>query len=442
MKEKPMKTKLRVVFTALPKDVTGWPHINYDVETRAAEVMPILRDALPEIEFDHVVYTTAEEAEHGYGKNEKGKYDGWLIYVSALWTGIPQFYAQHVKPVVIADELYSGSGEFLDTMALIESKKLPVGTIASSNIDDLINSVKLLDVMHKMRKSRVLIFSNSDDPWGSTSEKMKATKEIFGTEVILKPGKELNDVYLNISDNDAIPIRDQWINEAKAVIEPDKKEILKSAKLYLAIKQLMKETQANAVSVDCLNLFNAGAIDAYPCLSFFKLNNDGETGVCEGDLNSTLCQLLFRFLCNKPAFVSDPVIDEAAGQIIYAHCVATNRPHGSTSIGCPYIIRSHAEDRNGASVQSILPLGQTVTTIAISSIDNVMGLHTARTVANVDEERACRTKLAAEVDTEKLLKNYHMEYFNWHQTTCYGNYRRAMKQLSRLYGMECIEQDR
>lgn len=442
MNQNKMKTKIRVVFTGLKNDVPAWPYINYDVEKRAEKVMPVLRDALPEVEFSPVVYYSKEDAEAGFRKDEKGRYDGWLVYVACIWTGIPQFYAQNVHPVVIADELFSGSGEFVRTRSLIESKQLPVATVSSSDFSDIVNTVRLLDVMAKLRKTKVLIISNDVNAWGATPDKVKAAKDVFGVEVIRKSGDELHAVYETISEEDAAPVREQWMQDATCIVEPDGEEIQRSAKMYLALRKMIDETRADAVSTDCLGLFQAGSVIAYPCLSFFQLNNDGKTGVCEGDLRATISQLLFRYLCNKPAYISDPVFDEAAGQITYAHCVSTNRPFGKKQPACPYIIRSHAEDRKGASVQTLLPLGKTVTTIAVSPVDKAIAIHTAKTVANNKQEEGCRTKLVAAVDVERVLTNYHEEYFGWHQVTCYGNYRKEIKQLSRLYNMQLIGQDK
>ncbi|MFW6218890.1 MAG: L-arabinose isomerase family protein [Bacteroidota bacterium] len=436
------KTRIRVVFTGLKKNIPAWPYINYDVEKRSREIMNMLQEALPDVDFSGVVYFSREEAEKGYEKDEKGNYDGWLVYIATIWTGIPEFYAEHVKPVVISDELFSGSGEFIRTRSLIERKKLPVATVSSSDFKDTVNAVKLLDVMAKLQESKVLIISNDMNAWGATPDKVEATRKIFGTEVIRKSGKDLQQVYETISDKQAEPIAAQWMKGAKKIIEPTKEEIHRSAKMYLALKKIIEETGADAVSTDCLGLFNAGDVKAYPCLAFFQLNNDGKTGVCEGDLRATLSQLMFRYLSNKPAYISDPVFDESKGQIIYAHCVSTTKPFGTTGACCSYVIRSHVEDNMGASVQAILPIGETVTTLAISPVDKAMGLHTAKTIANETREEGCRTKLVAEVDVEKVLANYHEEYFGWHQVSCYGNYRKSIKHLATLYGLKLIEQDK
>ena len=203
----------------------------------------------------------------------------------------------------------------------------------------------------------------------------------------------------------------------------------------------MEEQEADAVTVDCLGLYYGGKLPAYPCLGFFQLNNEGSTGVCEADVDSTLCQLMLRYLTGRPAYVSDPVIDTAANQIVYAHCVATNRVFGPDGLSNPFIIRSHAEDGKGASVQSLMPLGETVTTIKMNPRENAFTVHNARTVANVNDDKGCRTKLAAEVDARRIMANYHYDLFGWHRVTCYGDYREACLNLAKLYGMKIYQED-
>jgi len=144
----------------------------------------------------------------------------------------------------------------------------------------------------------------------------------------------------------------------------------------------------------------------------------------------------------RPGYVSDPVIDTGTNQIIYAHCVATDKVYGPDGLSNPYIIRSHTEDQKGASVQSIMPLGEKVTTIKVSSMNKAFSIHTGKTVANVNDEKACRTKLAAEVDAEKILDNYHSEIFGWHRVTFYGNYRKEMINLATLYGLKTYQEDK
>jgi len=56
----------------------------------------------------------------------------------------------------------------------------------------------------------------------------------------------------------------------------------------------------------------------------------------------------------RPGYISDPVMDTAKRQIIYAHCVASSKPFGPRGKENPFEILTHSEDRQGASVRSIL----------------------------------------------------------------------------------------
>ncbi len=437
-----MKTKVKVVFPMNEKDRPSWPYINYDVEGRAKEVIKVLKENLPDIEFSpQIIQGREQEKAEKIIESERGKYDGYLVYMTSLWTGIPEAIAKKGVPLVVADELYSGSGGFLGVNSLVRKENLPVVCIGSSNFKDIMDMVSLFSILKKMKESRILVVADGES-WGSRNEYVKKIKDIFGTDVVRMGSDELRSYYEKTDVKEAEKYKNKWIREALKVVEPDKEEILRSARMHLALKKAMKDKKADAVTVDCLGLYYSGKLFAYPCLSFFQLNNEGSTGVCEGDLDSTITQLLIRYLTGRPAYVSDPVIDTATNQIIYAHCVATNRVYGPDGLANPYIIRSHAEDQKGASVQSLMPAGEAITTIKVSAMKGAFSIHQGRSVGNVDEDRACRTKLAVETEAQKVLDNYHSEIFGWHRVTFYGDYRKQSLGLATLYGLKIYQEDK
>jgi L-fucose isomerase-like protein len=434
-----MKAKVKVIFPALKQGEPGWPYIDYDYTRRTGEIISKLEENIPEIEFSKAILYSPEEARKMLDA-EKGNYDGYLVYLTTLWTGIPEFTALNYHPVIVADELFSGSGGFINTHSLIKREKLPVVSIASSNFKDIVDGVKLFPVIKKMKNSRILTVFD-EEGFFVNSYVINKIKEIFGTEVLQMKSEEINSYYREVDVSEAEKIKTKWIREAVKVVEPSEDEILESAKLFLAIKKAMDDKNADAVTVDCLSLCYEHKLPAYPCLSFFQLNNDGLTGVCEADLEAAITQLLIRYLTGRPGYISDPVIDVATNQIIYAHCVATNRVYGPDGLANPYVIRSHAEDRRGASVQSLMPLEETVTTVKVS-LDKAFAIHQGKTIANVEQDKGCRTKLAAGVEAEKILERYHFELFKWHLVTCYGDFRKQFINLATLYGLEIFEQDK
>jgi L-fucose isomerase-like protein len=325
-------------------------------------------------------------------KKEEDRYDGYFIYRSGgMWTGAAQKIIETGQPVVMADDLYAGSGGFLKNYSYARKNNLPVVGIASSDFHDVIDAVKLFEVLQKMKVSKVLVIQDRETGMGSNA-RAGSIKELFGTDILQMNSDELKSYYEKTDQKEAEIWKNKWIDEAVEVRGPSEEEILKSARMYLAVKQIMKEKKADAVTIDCLGLFYADRLTAYPCLAFFQLNNEGSTGVCEADLDSTITQLMMRYAAGIPGFVSDPVIDTSCSQIIYAHCVGTNRVYGPDDTANPYSIRTHAEDQKGAAIQSLMPIGEQVTTLKINVMEKAIAVHQGRTVANVNDEKGCRTK--------------------------------------------------
>jgi len=112
-------------------------------------------------------------------------------------------------------------------------------------------------------------------------------------------------------------------------------------------------------------------------------------------------------------------------------------PRGAAN---PYHIRTHSEDRKGAAVRSLLPLGYMTTTLEIDPVSREVILHQGRTAANIDEDMACRTKLAAEVkgDIDKLMTYW--DRWGWHRVTFYGELKDVVYELSDALGCKVIEE--
>ena len=155
-------------------------------------------------------------------------------------------------------------------------------------------------------------------------------------------------------------------------------------------------------------------------------------------MQSTITMLAMSIATGRPGYISDPVIDTSTGQIVYAHCVAPTRVFGPRGPANPYHIRDHSEDRKGASIRSLMPLGHVVTSLKFVPSQKVVVMHTAKTVANLDDDKACRTKLAAEIpNAQKMLEGWSQ---GWHRVTVYGDYRGRVRLLGQLLGFNVVEE--
>jgi hypothetical protein len=207
------------------------------------------------------------------------------------------------------------------------------------------------------------------------------------------------------------------------------------------MKHVLARHGAKAITINCLGGFYGGHIHAYPCLGFYELNNEGLVGGCECDVRSAATMVAGAIVSGgRPGFISDPVVDTAKRQIIYAHCVASNRVFGPKGASNPFEILTHSEDRQGASVRSLLPTGYMTTSMEIESSRKEILFHRAKAVGNDPDDRACRTKLCAEPvgDIEKLFTMW--DTWGWHRVTFYGDLKEPVWALADALGYTVVEE--
>ncbi len=434
------KAKIRLVFSHHREDAAGkqseqgWPYLGYDLDKARKETLEKLKASCPDSEFLPTVAYSVADAQKILEADKSQAIDGYLSYMLGGWAQAGQTFAAAGKPTIYVGDLYGASGEIL--MAISEAKRrgLKAFGVTSSRFDDVVQAVRSFECLKKLKSSVIL------DVGAAPGELGKAIEQVFGTKVVPISFEQFAEAYKKADPAEAPPLAQKWISEAKRVVEPTPQEIEKSAAMYLAMRGLLAAYLAQAITINCLGGFYSGKMEAYPCLGHFQLNNDGLVGACEADLQSTITMLLMTYLVGRPGYISDPVIDTATNRIIYLHCVAPNKVFGPAGPTNPYEILSHAEDRKGAAVRSLMPVGQVVTTLEFAPTRRQVIVHQGKTAGNVDDHRSCRTKLAAEVigDVDKLLS--HWDQWGWHRVTFYGDHKRAVRQISTLLGFQVVEE--
>jgi hypothetical protein len=424
------KAKVRLVFAHPLKPIEGWPYLNYDYEARKKELTARLAKACPNIEFLPAAAGGPDDVKRILEADRE--VDGYVVYILGIPSQAARGIAAAGRPTILVDDLYGGTGQFLPVYAWARREKLKVAAVSSTRFEDLAQAVKSFECIKRLGSSVIL-----DVVDRNPGADAKAIQEAFGTEVRAVSGAQINEAYQKADRAEAQKWANLWIKQAKKIIEPSREEISKSGIMYIAMRDLIEQNKARALAIDCLRLFYGGKLAAYPCLGLFQFNNDGLVGACEADLQSTITMLLMTYLVERPGFISDPVIDTSKNQIIYAHCVAPTKVYGPKGASSPYHIRSHSEDRKGASIRALLPLGEMTSTLKFHPQRKEVVFHQGKSVANIDEDKACRTKLAVEVkDIDKLLGEW--DRWGWHRVTYYGDLRQPVQTISALLGFNMV----
>jgi len=472
------KMRIQVIYSlhAVKQPGPDWPNVGYDFGPVMKRVDTDLARGCPEFEFISAMAKGPEEAKKIIQENSHNSVDGYVVYQLNCWNRVVQDIAATGKPVLYVDFQYGGSGGFLVyNAAFLRSGTSNIGFVASSNMNDVIAAVKCFEIIKrggsasdfaavtkKVRLDGTPRISNmqckADDlRTVSTDESIRQMKkfkilsvrdqnsgpggEMMGIPIESVSFDEVNTAWESADKDMSKTVARTWKENAAKVVGVSDETLETSAAMYLGMKQVLKKHNANAIAINCLGGFYGGHIHAYPCLGFHQLNNEGMVGACECDVRSTATMLMINAITRgRPSFISDPVIDTARRQIIYAHCVAPNKMFGPDGPTNSYEILTHSEDRQGASVRSILPLGYMTTTLEIRQPQKEILMHMGKAVDNDPNDRACRTKLCAEPvgDIEKLFGMW--DQWGWHRVTCYGDIKEPVCSLADAIGWKVVEE--
>ena len=471
------KMNIRIVFAlhAPVQPVPDWPNLGFDFTPEMGNLTGVLRKQFPRFVFSLDLATGQEDAEKILIQEEKDKTDGYIVYQMNTQNRVVQFIAKSSKPVLYIDFKYSGTGRFLGSVSgFLNEKNSNVGFVSSSRYEDIIAAVKCFEIVGKggsvnnFVAATTLARIKSTPPSGnndckadtlktlSAEETLKRMKEsrilaasdqisrcadpIMGIPLQYISFAELNYAWETADRHEATAIAEKWQSKAINVSGVRFSILQDSAAMYLGMKSVLKNHNANAITINCLGGFYGGSIHAYPCLGFHELLNEGLVGACEGDIRSTATMVAFTQMTEgRPGMISDPVIDTSKRQIIYAHCVASNKVFGPDGPDNPFQILTHSEDRQGASVRSILPVDYMTTTLEINQNRKEILFHQGKAVDNDPDDRACRTKLCVEPlgDIEKLFRFWN---WGWHRVTFYGDLKKPVYALADALGWKVVEE--
>ncbi len=476
--EKKGKFRIRVIYSlhAVKQPGPDWPNVGFDFGPVMERINAVLAKGCPEFEFVTAMANGPDQAKKILEQDKSAGIDGYIVYQMNCWNRVVQTMVTSGKPVLYADFQYAGSGGFLVYTAAFLRRRAPnLGFVASSRMDDLIAAAKCFGVvarggspsdfvaatartrisrtpkpgdltckpddlktlspeecLRRMKESKILALR---------SQKAGPAKPIMNIPMEYISFAELNDAWKAADKDEARAIADRWQKTAAVIKDVSRETLEASAAMYLAEKAVLKKHNANAITINCLGGFYGGHIHAYPCLGFHELNNQGLVGGCECDVRSAATMVAFTAMTNgRPGYISDPVVDTGKRQIIYAHCVASNKVFGPKGKTNPFEILTHSEDRQGAAVRSIFPLGYKVTTLEIRPDQKEILMHQGKAVDNDRNDRACRTKLAAEPigDIEKLFAMW--DVWSWHRVTFFGDLKQPAYALADAMGWKVIEE--
>jgi len=463
------KTRIYTVFTSGITTGAAYSIYHPDVEIiENEEVVEILKEKCKDVEFVGGTRPNRDVIEDI--KAQKDKLDGLLCLGSPpaelTSIGLPMVAVSRLWgewfPVSHEQNDFKGKKVVISSLPVIPDKDR---SVYLSRIEDITGKIKLIEAISKMKGLRVLVITDKP-PLGEFEPKVfqiKTTREeyekvfvnnlreTFGAFLVPIPQEDLVEKMKVQDEEKAKEVSKKWIDEASGIRGTNEEQILRSAKLYLAMKELMAEHNCQAIATEGYGRFPGGySIMPSQGLPSSQLCTEGIVATSETLINSLITQQLGYNFTGSTGLNGDYFIDFFNDIAIVAHCEAPFNPYGDGE-KVPYIIRNlpffEEENTGGAVAQVIYPIGVPVTVAKIDMNNKKIVVFTGETVSGEElfpywNDILCRTKVAIKTNAKALHENRDWRTFWQHRVTFFGDYRQDFIDLAKLIGFEVVECDK
>jgi len=224
--------------------------------------------------------------------------------------------------------------------------------------------LKLLKAKKRIKGTKVLVL-NSDYPhWENWLCRIpggfETIKEKLGMEVEYVKSTDVIERWENVEEQKAKTVAEKWSMGAEKVIEPKEDDLIAVARLYLLMKNLLEERDAQAITMG----YGDNPLPV-PCFAYTNLRDEGMPAACEADIISLLLMIILHHLTGKPSFMGNLFVDPNDRTIMLSHCVAPRKMRGYDTPPVPYVLR---DQHHGLPVGSLsayvgLDVGREVTVV-------------------------------------------------------------------------------
>jgi L-fucose isomerase-like protein len=255
-----------------------------------------------------------------------------------------------------------------------------------------------LEVLHEMKKAKLGLVGTASDWLVASKPEVKIVKQVWGPEVIHIDFYELKKRMKEIKEENLVQYKRPFVQGATEIREPNQSDIDEVVRVYIGLKQLVKELELESITVRCFDLVSD--MKTTGCFGLAQLIDDGIMAGCEGDLNSTIGMLWVKKLTGATPWMANPAqLDEQTNKLWLAHCTVPR------SIVNTYSLRSHFESGLGVGIQGTIG-SKPITLLRIGGKDlQKLWLAEGNIIQAGFAENLCRTQVEIELTSGESVKD-------------------------------------
>jgi len=352
-----------------------------------------------------------------------------IVYrlTSALWEILPKI-AELKIPIIF----FLGEGSLWHTFEALEYLQGISHVMLCYDHKDVKEKIKACEVKTQLKNSKILAFVPDIPSYSKflgarylpskIKEKLGFDVEVIGKEEMLKKHSRM----------DGKEIAREWMNKAEKVVEPTVEDLENVAKLYLTLKDFIKEKDATSIAISCSPRM---APLQSPCIALSRLRDEGTPSACEVDLFSAITMTMLHAICRRPAFMGNVVdVNSVANTISISHCAMPFKMDGHTSQS--YTLRMYHQYKFLGSLTAYteLKMGQKVTMARIGKGLTTMLIMSGKIIDQKDGWD-CRNTLSVKIND---LQAFIRSTTGNHLCLVYGNLTSQLESLCQVMGIQAI----
>jgi len=346
--------------------------------------------------------------------------DGFIIfpYCSQRFSTLI-YVAERKLPIIIASEKNTFC-HALDTYEYLADYENVEIVFAPEEVK---KKIKILEAVKWIKTRKICLFDV--EKWklnGIAWQKNPIISDKLNTQRIDE--KKFVDVYKNADRTKAKILAKKWMNEAK-VLEPSFEDVVKSARVYIAMKTIIEDMKADAAYVLWCGQFTK-KLGTKMCFAMAKLSDDGyPVGCWRGE--NLLPLLILHASSGKPIFVCE-AHTQSNNTITLRHCFAP-----STIASCKYVLRRWRNMEGTVTGYCQLPKGE-VTLVNCGIGDKIVVVKGKVLDCRDLGGENCRMTIWVEIESEESIHKFVGREF----AMVYGDYEKEARKIGVKLGLKVL----
>ena len=245
-----------------------------------------------------------------------------------------------------------------------EDARLSVHDVVVDDAEELLWRLRAFFAAKNFRGSKIVALGGAAGKYAG--EAPRFAHERFQLDIVEASYADLDKrLRSTFQDRARMAQAEKWADRYLALpstsLETDKKFVVNAFVLYVLFKDLMRESQAAAFTINsCMGTIMPMA-ETTACLTLGLLNDEGLLAFCESDFVVIPAGIFLRYVTGRPVFLHNSTFPHNA-MVTCAHCTSPRRMDGVRYE--PARVLTHYESEYGAAPKVEFPKGQPLTCIS------------------------------------------------------------------------------